>query len=156
MKRFLYITQVYLGLITAAPCLISYYMFENNISVGIICLWIALSIHCTVFDTFFEYSEYFHNQNIKAKSLALLIGAKPKHFLTISTIFALLLLLYAGIACSMSRFYFIFALLAECSTLFIINTINLTDQEQCLKSFLAIQMSNVVIFSGSILGAYIK
>lgn len=156
MKRFLYVTQVYLGLITAAPCLISYYMFEHNINIGIICLWIALSIHCMIFDTFFEYSEYFHNQNIKAKSLALLIGAKPKNFLASSSFLALVILVYAGIECSLSRYYFASVLLAECSTLIIIRKVNLTDQEQCLKSFLAIQMSNVVIFIGSALGAYIK
>jgi len=156
MKRFLYVTQVYLGLVSAAPCLISYYMFEHNINIGIMCLWVALSIHCMVFDTFFEYSEYFHNKNIKAKSLALLIGANPKNFLASSIIFSLILLVYAGIERSLSMYYFAAVLLVECLTLIVIRKVNLTNQEQCLKSFLAIQMSNVVIFVGSTLDAYIK
>ena len=156
MKRIMNFTQFYLGFIVGLPVLFSYCLFEEKLTLSAIFLSIAISVHCVIFDTFFEYSEYFHNKDMRAKSIVFLVGKNSKLFFYILSIFCLICLLSAGHLSDKSLIYYISCL---STILFMIVKIYLTDiynQEQCLKTFLSIQLSSIFILIGIILSAYIK
>lgn len=156
MKRIMNFTQIYLGLIVGFPVLFSYCLFEGTITSSSIFLFIAISIHCLIFDTFFEYSEYFHNKDMKAKSIVFLVGKNSKLFFYICTMVFCGCLITAGAMSNKSLIYHVFCGL---TSLFIILKIKFTDiynQEECLKTFLMIQLSSIFILIGIILSAYIK
>lgn len=156
MKRFMYFAQVYLGIIAGAPCIFSYYLFEGQITLAIVYLWAALAIHCVIFDTFFEYSEYFHNNNIQTKSIAFLIGCKPQNFFYISSIICLICLLYSGYLAHKTSLFYVISVFTIGYIMLTIKRTNFKHQEQCLKNFLAIQMAGIPILFGIIISSYVK
>lgn len=155
MKRFMYFAQVYLGIIAGAPCVFSYYLFEGHISLAIILLWLALAIHCIIFDTFFEYSEYFHNQNMQAKSIACLIGKYPKKFFYISSILCLICLCLAGYFAHKTFLFYLVSAGTIGFIMYKIKCANFQNQEKCLQNFLAIQMAGIPILLGIIVSSYV-
>lgn len=155
LKRFLYISQVYLGFIAALPVSFSYYIFERAITPAIIFLVVSAAIICIIFDTFFEYSEYFHNNDIKAKSLALLIGSNPKTFFYVSSGICTICLAIAGYLAEKRLSYFVISVLAMIMLCRAIQKTDIRNQEECLRSFLSIQSVNLIILLGIFVSYYV-
>lgn len=156
MKRITNFSQIYLGLIAGAPCIFSYYLFERKIDISIVSLWLALSIHCIIFDTFFEYAEYFHNKSIKAKSIAILVGAKPKIFLSSCIIMCLFFLIIAGIFSEKGSIYYLASFFSMAYIFYNVYSADMQNQSGCLKNFLRIQLSSVIIFLGAMANYYVS
>ena len=154
-KRFLYLSQVYLGIIAALPMAFPYYLFEQKTSLSMLLLVVAGAIICIIFDTFFEYSEYFHNKNIKAKSVAIIIGCNPKKFFYICSILCLTCLLLAGYLSHRRLSYYVISSLAIFMLCTIVRGTDIKDQEQCLRSFLSLQLINLIILFGIYISNYV-
>lgn len=152
-KRFAIVTQIYLGIIPGLSALLPYYIFENKISIGIVFLILALSMICIIFDTVFEYAEFFNNPKTRIKSIAILFRSSPKKYLFICTLLYMIFLILAGIFENKGILFFIGGML---SYIFMLNTILKTDlqnAENCRNSFLKLQFTNLIIFISIVLSS---
>lgn len=152
-KRFSYITQIYLGMIPGLSVIFPYYVFENNISIGVIFLCLGCAMTCIIFDTTFEYAEYFSNPKTEIKSIAFLFKNRYRLYLNTCIFIHVLFLVLAGIY-ETKNFAFIFA--AIVSGIFMYLTIRKTDfykPDECRNNFLKLQFSNIIVLLGVILSS---
>lgn len=152
-KRFSYVTQIYLGMIPGLSVIFPYYVFENHISLGITFLCLGCAMTCIIFDTTFEYAEYFSNPKTEIKSIAFLFKNKYRLYLNTCIFIHVLFLVLAGIYEPKS---FVFIITTIISGTFMYHTIKKTDfykPDECRRNFLKLQFSNIIVLLGVILSS---
>ena len=145
MKRFSKITQIYLGLIDAFPTLFPYYIYEHKISLGAVFFMLGCAMTCIIFDTTFEYAEYFNNKKIQIKSIANLFKNYAKQYLFFCIFLHVLFMFLAGILENKNLPYFTLSSLSGLFMLRIINLTNFKNPQECWQNFLKLQWANVII-----------
>ncbi len=150
-KRFANITQFYLGLIAGLPLLFPYYMFENGISLGAFFMFLGSSMVCVIFDTTFEYAEYFSNQNSKIRATTLLFKNNYKRHIYLCILIHYVFLFLAGLFEDKNFIFFIGASLSPIFMAYIIYSMNFNRADECRENFLKLQFSNAILLATTII-----
>lgn len=145
LKRFANITQFYLGLLAGLPLLFPYYMFENGISLGAFFMFLGSSMVCVIFDTTFEYAEYFSNKKSTIKATTLIFKNRYKSYIYSCIFLHCVFLFLAGFFEEKNSIFFIGSFISAIFMTYITCVTDFHNADECRKNFLKLQSSNAIL-----------
>ena len=155
MKRLTYWPQLFLGITFNYGLLLGWISIEENLSLTPIIFYIGAIFWTLGYDTIYGYQDIKDDEIIGVKSTSIKFKNNPKKFLSLCYVITLISIIIIGISMNFNNFYFLFLTLPAMHLFFQIKTLNIKDDNSCLKIFKSNNMLGLIIFINLLIGKQI-
>ena len=152
MKRITYWPQLFLGITFNIGCLISYASIENQISIQIICLYLAGIFWTLGYDTIYAHQDRKDDLDLGIKSTAILFGNNTNRWLIIFYSLMMIFLFIFGLLNKENIYYFILLIFVGMHLFYQIKKLNIDNKDVCLKIFKSNQYLGLIIAISLLIG----
>lgn len=136
MKRFTYWPQLFLGIVFNWGVILSYLVFNNQINLEIILIYISAILWTLGYDTIYGLQDIYDDIKIGVKSTSLKFKKNIKEFLSIVYLLSFALILVVSILIVKEiKFYFIFYLLPLSLLIYQIQSVKIQKSYKNLSLF---------------------
>ena len=155
MKRLTYWPQLFLGITFNYGLLLGWISVQDNLSLIPIIFYFGAIFWTLGYDTIYGYQDIKDDEIIGVKSTSIKFKNNPKKFLSLCYVITLISIIIIGISMNFNNFYFLFLTLPAMHLFFQIKTLNIKDDNSCLKIFKSNNMLGLIIFINLLIGKQI-
>ncbi len=155
MKRLTYWPQLFLGITFNYGLLLGWISIQENLSLIPIIFYIGAIFWTLGYDTIYGYQDIKDDEIIGVKSTSIKFKNNPKKFLSLCYVITLISIIIIGISMNFNNFYFLFLALPAAHLFFQIKTLNIKDDNSCLKIFKSNNVLGLIIFINLLIGKQI-
>ncbi|MFL1780917.1 4-hydroxybenzoate octaprenyltransferase [Candidatus Hepatincolaceae symbiont of Richtersius coronifer] len=151
-KRFFQAPQLVLGLTFNFGILLADAVVNHQISYGSWLLYLAAIFWTLAYDTIYAYQDYKDDKINHIKSLAVLLGEKPKPFIAFFYLMMVGIIISLGLLKAFNVLFFILLSLGLLKILYALYKLNLTKPTQCFAFFKLNIYLSIIIWIAFLLG----
>ena len=155
MKRLTYWPQLFLGITFNYGLLLGWISVQENLTLEPIIFYIGAIFWTLGYDTIYGYQDIKDDEIIGVKSTSIKFKNNPKKFLSLCYVITLISIIIIGISMNFNNFYFLFLVLPATHLFFQIKTLNIKDNNSCLKIFKSNNVLGLIIFINLLIGKQI-
>ena len=155
MKRLTYWPQLFLGITFNYGLLLGWISVQENLTLEPIIFYVGAIFWTLGYDTIYGYQDIKDDEIIGVKSTSIKFKNNPKKFLSLCYVITLISLIMIGLSMNFNNFYFFFLILPAMHLFFQIKTLNIKDDNSCLKIFKSNNMLGLIIFINLLIGKQI-
>ena len=155
MKRFTYWPQLFLGITFNYGLLLGWISVQENLTLEPIIFYVGAIFWTLGYDTIYGYQDIKDDEIIGVKSTSIKFKNNPKKFLSLCYVITLISIIIIGLLMNFNNFYFLFLILPAMHLFFQIKTLNIKDDNSCLKIFKSNNMLGLIIFINLLIGKQI-
>ena len=155
MKRLTYWPQLFLGITFNYGLLLGWISVQENLTLEPIIFYVGAIFWTLGYDTIYGYQDIKDDEIIGVKSTSIKFKNNPKKFLSLCYVITLISIIIIGISMNFNNFYFLFLTLPAMHLFFQIKTLNIKDDNSCLKIFKSNNMLGLIIFINLLIGKQI-
>ena len=151
MKRITHFPQVFLGITINLGCLIGYTVLTDNISMDAMILYFACSFWTVGYDTIYAFMDIKDDKKVGIKSTAIFVE-KINYKAIILGLYLAFIFLFAFATCdTVNLFLSIAIVLSVLGAIWIVCTLDITHESNCLVRFKANNYIGFILFLGLLL-----
>ena len=155
MKRLTYWPQLFLGITFNYGLLLGWISVQENLTLEPIIFYVGAIFWTLGYDTIYGYQDIKDDEIIGVKSTSIKFKNNPKKFLSLCYVITLISIIIIGMSMNLNNFYFLFLILLAMHLFFQIKTLNIKDDNSCLKIFKSNNMLGLIIFINLLIGKQI-
>ena len=155
MKRLTYWPQLFLGITFNYGLLLGWISVQENLTLEPIIFYVGAIFWTLGYDTIYGYQDIKDDEIIGVKSTSIKFKNNPKKFLSLCYVITLISIIIIGMSMNFNNFYFLFLTLPAMHLFFQIKTLNIKDDNSCLKIFKSNNMLGLIIFINLLIGKQI-
>ena len=155
MKRLTYWPQLFLGITFNYGLLLGWISVQENLTLEPIIFYVGAIFWTLGYDTIYGYQDIKDDEIIGVKSTSIKFKNNPKKFLSLCYVITLISIIIIGLLMNFNNFYFLFLILPAMHLFFQIKTLNIKDDNSCLKIFKSNNMLGLIIFINLLIGKQI-
>ena len=155
MKRLTYWPQLFLGITFNYGLLLGWISVQENLTLEPIIFYVGAIFWTLGYDTIYGYQDIKDDEIIGVKSTSIKFKNNPKKFLSLCYVITLISIIIIGMLMNLNNFYFLFLILPAMHLFFQIKTLNIKDDNSCLKIFKSNNMLGLIIFINLLIGKQI-
>ena len=155
MKRLTYWPQLFLGITFNYGLLLGWISVQENLTLEPIIFYVGAIFWTLGYDTIYGYQDIKDDEIIGVKSTSIKFKNNPKKFLSLCYVITLISIIIIGMSMNFNNFYFLFLILPAMHLFFQIKTLNIKDDNSCLKIFKSNNMLGLIIFINLLIGKQI-
>ena len=155
MKRLTYWPQLFLGITFNYGLLLGWISVQENLTLEPIIFYVGAIFWTLGYDTIYGYQDIKDDEIIGVKSTSIKFKNNPKKFLSLCYLITLISIIIIGMSMNFNNFYFLFLILPTMHLFFQIKTLNIKDDNSCLKIFKSNNMLGLIIFINLLIGKQI-
>ena len=152
MKRLTYWPQLFLGITFNYGLLLGWISVQENLTLEPIIFYVGAIFWTLGYDTIYGYQDIKDDEIIGVKSTSIKFKNNPKKFLSLCYVITLISIIIIGLLMNFNNFYFLFLILPAMHLFFQIKTLNIKDDNSCLKIFKSNNMLGLIIFINLLIG----
>ena len=151
MKRITYFPQAFLGITFNLGCLIGYAAITNNISMNAIILYFACGFWTVGYDTVYAFMDIKDDKHVGIKSTAIFFEPMNYRAIILSLYITFIFLFTFATWNTMNLFLSLAVIISALIAIWIIYTLDITQEKNCLIRFKANNHIGLVLFLGLLL-----
>ena len=151
MKRITYFPQVFLGITINLGCLIGYAVITDNISMDAMILYFACGFWTVGYDTIYAFMDIKDDKKVGIKSTAIFVENMNYKAIILALYLAFILLFAFATWNTMNLFLSMAIILSILGTIWIVYTLDITQESNCLARFKANNYIGFILFLGLLL-----
>ncbi len=155
MKRLTYWPQLFLGITFNYGLLLGWISIQENLSLTPIILYIGAIFWTLGYDTIYGYQDIKDDEIIGVKSTSIKFKNNPKKFLSLCYMITLISIISVGVKMNFDNFYYLILTLPAIHLFFQIKSLNIKNDNVCLKIFKSNNMLGLIIFINLLIGKLI-
>jgi len=155
MKRLTYWPQLFLGITFNYGLLLGWISIQESLDLTPIIFYIGAIFWTLGYDTIYGYQDIKDDEIIGVKSTSIKFKNNPKKFLSLCYVITLISIIIIGLLMNFNNFYFLFLILPVMHLFYQIKTLNIKDDNSCLKIFKSNNMLGLIIFINLLIGKQI-
>ena len=155
MKRFTYWPQLFLGVTFNYGLILGWTSIQENVDIIPLIFYFGAIFWTLGYDTIYGYQDIKDDEIIGVKSTSIKFKNNPKKFLSLCYVITLISIIIIGLLMNFNNFYFLFLILPAMHLFFQIKTLNIKDDNSCLKIFKSNNMLGLIIFINLLIGKQI-
>ena len=151
MKRITYFPQVFLGITINLGCLIGYAVLTDNISMDAMILYFACGFWTVGYDTVYAFMDIKDDKKVGIKSTAIFVENMNYKAIILGLYLAFIFLFAFATWNTMNLFLSMAIILSILGTIWIVYTLDITQESNCLARFKANNYIGFILFLGLLL-----
>ena len=151
MKRITYFPQVFLGITINLGCLIGYAVITDNISIDAMILYFACGFWTVGYDTIYAFMDIKDDKKVGIKSTAIFVENMNYKAIILALYLAFIFLFAFATWNTMNLFLSMAIILSILGTIWIVYTLDITQESNCLARFKANNYIGFILFLGLLL-----
>ena len=155
MKRLTYWPQLFLGITFNYGLLLGWISVQENLTLEPIIFYVGAIFWTLGYDTIYGYQDIKDDEIIGVKSTSIKFKNNPKKFLSLCYVITLISIIIIGLLMNFNNFYFLFLILPVMHLFYQVKTLNIKDDNSCLKIFKSNNMLGLIIFINLLIGKQI-
>ena len=155
MKRLTYWPQLFLGITFNYGLLLGWISIQENLSLTPIIFYVGAIFWTLGYDTIYGYQDIKDDEIIGVKSTSIKFKNNPKKFLTLCYVITLISIISIGLKMNFNNFYYLFLTLPAMHLFFQVKSLNINNDNVCLKIFKSNNILGLIIFINLIIGKLI-
>ena len=155
MKRLTYWPQLFLGITFNYGLLLGWISVQENLTLEPIIFYVGAIFWTLGYDTIYGYQDIKDDEIIGVKSTSIKFKNNPKKFLSLCYVITLISIIIIGLLMNFNNFYFLFLILPVMHLFYQVKTLNIKDDNSCLKIFKSNNMLGLIIFINLLIGKLI-
>jgi len=155
MKRLTYWPQLFLGITFNYGLLLGWISVQENLTFEPIIFYVGAIFWTLGYDTIYGYQDIKDDEIIGVKSTSIKFKNNPKKFLSLCYVITFISIIIIGMLMNLNNSYFLFLILPAMHLFFQIKTLNIKDDNSCLKVFKSNNMLGLIIFINLLIGKQI-
>ena len=155
MKRFTYWPQLFLGITFNYGLLLGWISIQENLSLTPIIFYVGAIFWTLGYDTIYGYQDIKDDEIIGVKSTSIKFKNNPKKFLSLCYVITLISIISIGLKMNFNNFYYLFLIIPAMHFFLQIKSLNIKNDNLCLKIFKSNNILGLIIFINLIIGKVI-
>lgn len=151
MKRITYFPQVFLGITINLGCLIGYAVLTDNISMDAMILYFACGFWTVGYDTVYAFMDIKDDKKVGIKSTAIFVENMNYKAIILGLYLTFIFLFAFATWNTMNLFLSIAIILSILGAIWIVYTLDITQESNCLVRFKANNYIGFILFLGLLL-----
>ena len=155
MKRFTYWPQLFLGITFNYGLLLGWISIQENLSLTPIIFYVGAIFWTLGYDTIYGYQDIKDDEIIGVKSTSIKFKNNPKKFLSLCYVITIISIISIGLKMNFNNFYYLFLIIPAMHLFLQIKSLNIKNDNVCLKIFKSNNILGLIIFINLIIGKLI-
>ena len=155
MKRFTYWPQLFLGITFNYGLVLAWISIKNDISLVQIIFYVGAIFWTLGYDTIYGYQDIKDDEIIGVKSTSIKFKNNPKKFLSLCYVITIISIISIGLKMNFNNFYYLFLIIPAMHLFLQIKSLNIKNDNVCLKIFKSNNILGLIIFINLIIGKLI-